>query len=119
MGTLLRGENQLLTFLPPEEPERSRAARALCEALAALVDQRRRKALLVARVDGEEAGRSPLGPFLAAAGFSPGSKGYLKRAPLPYEVRPAPRLRAPGSALRGPLGPDLPRELPAPDDEEA
>jgi ATP-dependent Lhr-like helicase len=118
LGTLLRGENQLLTFLPPEEPERSRAARALCEALAALVDQGRRRALLVARVDGEEAGRSPLAPFLAAAGFSPGSKGYLKRAPLPYEARPALRLRAPGSALRGPLGPDLPREVPAPEDDE-
>jgi hypothetical protein len=47
-----------------------------------------------------------MGPLLAAAGFSAGHKGYLKRAPLdPLGLR----LRAPVGQLRGPLGPDLPR----------
>ena len=48
-----RGEQNLLTFLPAEEPERTRRGRALANALARLVDSGRRRALLVARVDGE------------------------------------------------------------------
>jgi ATP-dependent Lhr-like helicase len=116
VAALLRGEHQLLTFLPREEPERSRSARALAQALAALVDDGRRKALLVARVDGEDVARSPLAPFLAAAGFTPGIKGYLKRAPLQLHVRgpglAMPSLREPVGRMRGPLGADLPRAPP-------
>jgi ATP-dependent helicase Lhr and Lhr-like helicase len=82
LAALLRGEHQLLTFLPEEEPERSRSARALAFALADLVDSGRRKALFVARVDGADVGRSPLAAFLTAAGFTPGTRGFLKRAPL-------------------------------------
>jgi ATP-dependent Lhr-like helicase len=82
VGWLGRGEQNLQTFLPDEEPERSRSARALARALAGLVEEGRRKALLIARVDGEEVGASPLAPALKEAGFTPGIKGYLKRAPL-------------------------------------
>ena len=71
-----------MTFLPGEEPERSQRARALAHALAALVDEGKRKALLIARVDGEDVDGSPLAPALKAAGFTSGSKGYLKTAPL-------------------------------------
>ena len=78
-----RGEHNLLTFLPADEPARSRAARALAHGLAAQVDGVRRKAFLIARVDGEEPGASPLAAFLAEAGFTPGIRGFLKRAPLP------------------------------------
>jgi len=102
-----RGEQNLLTFLPAEEPERSRRARALANALARLVDSGRRRALLISRVDGEPVQSSALGPLLVAAGFSAGHKGYLKRAPVDSLGL---RLRAPAGALRGPLGPDLPRE---------
>ena len=99
-----RGEQNLLTFLPAEEPERTRRGRALANALARLVDSGRRRALLVARVDGEPVHSSPLGPLLVAAGFTAGHKGYLKRAPVDALGL---RLRAPAGAPRGPLGPDL------------
>jgi len=79
LGWLSRGENRLQTFLPSEEPSRSQAARALARALSSLVDGIRRKALLVARVDGEEVNASPLAADLRATGFTPGIKGYLKR----------------------------------------
>ena len=82
VGWLGRGEQNLQTFLPGEEPERSQRARALAHALAALVDEGKRKALLIARVDGEDVEGSPLAPALKAAGFTSGSKGYLKTAPL-------------------------------------
>jgi hypothetical protein len=79
---LARGEQNLHTFLPAEEPARSRASRALAQTLAALVDGIRRKALLIARVDGVDAEASPLATSLRAAGFTPGVRGYLKRAPI-------------------------------------
>jgi ATP-dependent Lhr-like helicase len=85
VGWLGRGEQNLQTFLPDEEPERSHSARALAHALAGLVEEGRRKALLIARVDGEEVGASPLAPALKEAGFTPGIRGYLKRAPLGRE----------------------------------
>jgi len=88
LGWLGRGEQNLHTFLPDDEPDRGRCARALAQALAGLVDSGRRKALLIARVDGQEVNASPLAPELKAAGFTPGIRGYLKRAPLGREPRP-------------------------------
>ena len=69
-----------LTFLPADEPERSAAARDLARALAGLVETGKRRAVLVGRVDGTDPRESPLGPYLAEAGFFAGSRGYLKRA---------------------------------------
>ena len=106
-----RGEQNLLTFLPAQEPERTRRGRALANALARLVDSGRRRALLISRVDGEPVHSSALGPLLVAAGFSAGHKGYLRRAPVDSLGL---RLRAPAGALRGPLGPDLPRHAAPP-----
>jgi ATP-dependent Lhr-like helicase len=80
VGYLGRSEKDLLTFLPAEEPERGHAAAALAGALAALVDEGRRRTLLVSRIDGEEAGRSPLAATLAGAGFTATSKGLFRRA---------------------------------------
>jgi ATP-dependent Lhr-like helicase len=74
-----RTERNLLTFLPAAEPARGRAAAALARALARLVDDGGRRALLVRAVDGEDPASSPLGPLLEAEGFRPGSAGYLKR----------------------------------------
>ena len=99
-----RGEQNLLTFLPAEEPQRTRRARALAAALAQLVESGRRRALLIARVDGEPVHTSALAPLLVAAGFSAGHKGYLKRPPVDALGL---RLRTPTGPLRGPLGPDL------------
>jgi len=96
VGWLGRGEQNLQTFLPDEEPGRTHAARALAHALAAQVDEGRRKAFLIARVDGEDVNASPLAPALKEAGFAPGIKGYLKRAPL---ARVAPEAVEGGEAL--------------------
>jgi ATP-dependent Lhr-like helicase len=116
-GYLARGDRALLTFLPPDEPHRSRRARALAAALAGLVESGRRRALLLERIDGDAPHASPLAPYLSAAGFSPGQQGFLKRAPL--EVTGL-RLRAPAGMPRGPLGPDLEPEAQGaePDEEE-
>ncbi|HZX66746.1 MAG TPA: DEAD/DEAH box helicase [Myxococcales bacterium] len=103
-GYLARGDRTLLAFLPAEEPARSRRGRALATALAGLVESGRRRALLLERVDGAPPESSPLAPFLAAAGFSPGQQGFLKRAPLDVQGL---RLRTPVGTLRGPLGPDI------------
>ena len=81
LGWLGRGEHNLQTFLPADEPRRTHAARSLALALAALVEDGRRKALLIARVDSQEVDGSPLAAELKAAGFTAGIKGYLKRAP--------------------------------------
>jgi ATP-dependent Lhr-like helicase len=85
LGYVGRTEKNLITFLPPEEPERGQAAQALAGALAAVVDEERRRSLLVARVDGDEPGKSPLGPRLLAAGFTATIKGYFKRGAGPRE----------------------------------
>ena len=115
LAWLGRAEQNLLTFLPAEEPGRTRRGRALANALARLVDSGRRRALLISRVDGEPVHSSALGPLLVAAGFSAGHKGYLKRAPVDSLGL---RLRAPAGALRGPLGPDLPRHAAPPPDRD-
>jgi ATP-dependent Lhr-like helicase len=82
IGYVGRAEKSLLTFLPAEEPAHVHAAEALAGALAALVDEGRRRTLLLERIDGEEAARSALGPRLEAAGFTATSKGYFKRMVL-------------------------------------
>ena len=104
LAWLGRGEHHLHAFLPAEEPSRSQSARALAAALAAQVDEGRRKALLIARVDGVEVALSPLAPELRAAGFIPGIKGYLKRGPA---GSPGMHSRPPRGAPQGPLGPDI------------
>ncbi len=76
-----RAERSLLTFLPAEEPERGHAAEALVGALAGVVEQGRRRTLLIAQIDGSPAETSPLAPHLSAAGFTPTSRGFFKRAP--------------------------------------
>ena len=105
-----RGEHHLHTFLPQEEPARGHALRALASALAGLVEAGQRKALLIARVDGGDVNASSLAPALKAAGFTAGTKGYLKRGATEPRGLADPsglRLRAPRGAMRGPQGPDL------------
>ncbi|MGK4004570.1 DEAD/DEAH box helicase [Sorangium sp. So ce1036] len=98
-----RTERSLITFLPGAEPERGAAIRAIASALAALIHEGRRRAVLVATIDGEPAHASPLSSALAAAGFTSGAHGYLKRAPTPEPASWRPRsapANAPGWALR-------------------
>ncbi len=81
-----RGEKQLATFLPEEEPSRTRVARAVARALAALVESGSRRALLITEVNGERAPKSAIAPFLAEAGFIATSLGYQKRTTMPSAV---------------------------------
>jgi hypothetical protein len=79
-----RGGRHLLTFLPPDDPERSRVATALAGALARLAGSgERRDRLILAEIDDLPAGDHPLAPALAAAGFSPTYEGLQYRPPLP------------------------------------
>ncbi|MGZ7080087.1 MAG: Lhr family helicase, partial [Thermoanaerobaculia bacterium] len=75
-----RGEKNIVTFLPEDEPSRSMTGREIAKALASRVDEGARRALLIAEVDGKPVARSPLAPFLVEAGFMPSAVGYQKRA---------------------------------------
>jgi ATP-dependent Lhr-like helicase len=78
-----RGEKQLVTFLPEEEPSRSMTAREVARALASRVEQGTRRALLISEIDGQPVARHALAPFLAEAGFTPSAVGYQKRGEWP------------------------------------
>ena len=69
-----RGEKQVTSFLPEDEPRRSLVAREIAKSLARLVESGARRALLVAELD------EALAPFLAEAGFRPTAAGYQLRA---------------------------------------
>ncbi|HSP35287.1 MAG TPA: crosslink repair DNA glycosylase YcaQ family protein, partial [Thermoanaerobaculia bacterium] len=75
-----RGEKQIYTFVPDDEPSRSVVARAIANALAALVASGQRRAMLITEVNGEPVAKTAIAPFLAEAGFAPTSMGYQRRA---------------------------------------
>ncbi|HYH07772.1 MAG TPA: DEAD/DEAH box helicase [Thermoanaerobaculia bacterium] len=75
-----RGEKQLMVFLPEDEPVRSTVAREIAKALASIVRNGTRRALLIAEINDEPASRSPLGPFLVEEGFVSTAMGYQMRA---------------------------------------
>ena len=75
---IARGEKQLSTFLPDDEPSRSMVAKEIARTLASLVENGTRRAMLITEVNDEPVARTPLAPFLAEAGFTPGSHGYQK-----------------------------------------
>jgi ATP-dependent Lhr-like helicase len=79
VGFLGRSEQSLLTFVPDVEPARSEALRALGAALGALVDEGRRRAVLISTIDGVPASESPIAAALADAGFTSGLRGLLRR----------------------------------------
>ena len=75
-GYLGRGERDLHTFLPAEEPGRSRTARGLAAALAAWAARTGHSALGWSTADGVPLAQGPLAPFLAEAGFVRSGPGY-------------------------------------------
>ena len=81
-----RSEQALLTFFPESEPARSVSSRALATALAELVTSGRRRAVLLATIDGAPAEESDVAPDLFAVGFIASSKGLFKRAPASHEA---------------------------------
>jgi ATP-dependent Lhr-like helicase len=86
---LSRGGRQILTWLPETEPERSRAGRAIADALAAVArtGDGREGGLLVGDVDGVPAHEHPLATWLLEAGFVRSGLGYQVRR----ERRPQPQ----------------------------
>ena len=84
---LARGDRQLITFLPEGEPERSKAARAVAQAL---IERARGgegdapRGMLIEEIDGVTSSTHPLAPFLSDAGFVAGALG----------MQPAPRSRS-------------------------
>jgi ATP-dependent Lhr-like helicase len=66
-----RGEREVSTFLPNEEPAHWSAARALADAIARWAEATGRVNLGWSTVDGFPVARGPLTPFLFEAGFSP------------------------------------------------
>jgi len=72
------GEGEIVTFLPGEQPSRSRAAAALARALARW-GAAGRSAIVWMSVDGEPVGRSGLASALKDAGFVPSGPGMRIR----------------------------------------
>jgi ATP-dependent Lhr-like helicase len=70
---LPRGGRALISWLPPDEPARSRTGRALAESLKELSS--RPEGLLIAEINGQLAADDPLVPFLLEAGLVSGSRG--------------------------------------------
>jgi ATP-dependent Lhr-like helicase len=75
-GYLGRGERDLATFLPAQEPGRTQTARGLCVALATWAARTGRSALGWNTADGVPLALGPLAPFLAEAGFVRSGPGY-------------------------------------------
>jgi ATP-dependent Lhr-like helicase len=75
-----RSERTVLTFPDEHEPRRTQDLKALARALASLVDESGRRALLVQKLDGGAPSASPLAPYLEAEGFHASHDGLLRRA---------------------------------------
>jgi len=81
-GYLARGDRQLTTFLPEDEPDRSRAAQALARALhdRAPSGDEAPRGMLLEEIDGGPASAHALSPFLINAGFVAGALGMQSSA---------------------------------------
>jgi ATP-dependent helicase Lhr and Lhr-like helicase len=71
-----RGERDLHTFLPTDEPPRKRMALGLAQALASWAARTGRSALGWSTADGVPLALSPLAPFLIEAGFVRSGPGF-------------------------------------------
>jgi ATP-dependent Lhr-like helicase len=86
---LRRGNPNLQTFLPEEEPQRSQVARSLAEFLVRRVQGERgeedaeRAGLLISTVNGVAVAESVMARFLLDAGFAAGAMGFNVRRNLP------------------------------------
>ena len=78
LASFRAGEGEIATFLPGEEPSRSRAAASLARALARW-SAAGRSAVVWMSVDGEPVGRSGLADALKEAGFVPSGPGMRIR----------------------------------------
>jgi ATP-dependent Lhr-like helicase len=85
-----RGEKEIVSLLPEEEPGRSRVARAFAHALAAWTTRTARHGIAWTLVDGAPAGQSPLTVFLKQAGFVPWGTGLRLMPAASTNAEPAP-----------------------------
>jgi ATP-dependent Lhr-like helicase len=81
VGYLARGDRMLLAFLPDEEPDRSKAGRAISHALIsrARCGGDTPRGMLIEEIDGAPAALHPMAPFLVEAGFIEGAMGLRAR----------------------------------------
>jgi ATP-dependent Lhr-like helicase len=80
---LARGDRQLLTWIPDDEPRRSRIARAVA---AVLLERARSggdtpRGMLIEEIDGVPAALHPLAPVFVEAGFIAGAMGLQMASP--------------------------------------
>jgi len=78
---LARGEKTMRLYLPDQEPDRSKVARLLAKELARDVTEGRRRARLIAEVDGAPSSDSVLASALEDEGFVRTSLGHQLRQP--------------------------------------
>ncbi len=71
-----RGERELWTFLPEDQPARTETARAVAGAIAAWAARTGRSALGWSVADGAPLSESALAPFLIEAGFVRSGPGF-------------------------------------------
>jgi ATP-dependent Lhr-like helicase len=97
-----RGGRQAFTFLPEEDPDRSRVSRAVASAFATLAGGRPRRELLLTEVDGLPASRHPLAESLMKVGFISTYDGlqFKPRAPAAPSDGASP-VRSPRASLDG------------------
>jgi ATP-dependent Lhr-like helicase len=79
IGYLGRAGNHLITFAPEDPSDEPVWHEKLVRALARVA--RRGTPVMIAQIDGEAAGLSPLAKNFARHGFTPTSRGYLHRGP--------------------------------------
>jgi ATP-dependent Lhr-like helicase len=83
LAVLGKGEREITTFLPEDEPGRSRAARALALSLAAWAVRTGRSGLGWGAPEGRPLAESPLAPYLLEAGFARSGPGFRLVAVAP------------------------------------
>jgi ATP-dependent helicase Lhr and Lhr-like helicase len=78
-----RGDRQLLVSLPPDEPDRSRAGRALARELVDLAARapEGNRGWLIEEINGGAASTDPAAAFLVEAGFAVTAMGLQLRVP--------------------------------------
>jgi hypothetical protein len=76
LTAFVRGDRDVATFLPDDEPARSAVGRAAATAVARWAVATGRVHLGWATVDGVPAARSPFGDYLGGAGFTPTGAGF-------------------------------------------
>jgi replicative superfamily II helicase len=76
LAAFVRGDRDVATFLPPDEPVRSAVGRAAAAAVTRWAVATGRVHLGWATIDGVPAARSPFGEYLTAAGFAPLGSGF-------------------------------------------